>query len=205
MKIFIIGHDNTNKIDVATALVKKESDLDICPYFVTTDDLEDINENIRSICYQLDKETIDIAYKNNAILSIWMDQEDSSNYIGIMYDSYYNNDIVILDIKNFNIIPDNLFEKPTYDDENIAFQDDLSNTINNNSSKDSNVLIIWIDSKYNKYSNSDIMEVEYLWNRLEDLQYLYFCDEDPIKVAKVISKYLHANTTQKIQLLEDWS
>jgi hypothetical protein len=124
--------------------------------------------------YKMDLNTIYLAYKNNALLYV-----NTINNIskGITLDDYYNNDIGIIDINDLNMIPD----KQLLED---------------------NVLIVWIDSKFNK--NIDLYEIKYLQQRLTNYKYLYFLENENIDdIANIILEYLNCDDDKRIELLEN--
>ena len=90
IKIYIIGHSNIDVYSVSLALQRINDSLSIAPRFTT--DEEDINGNK----YFIDKETVNIAYKNNSIVSILTNDHHSE---GITYDDYYNNDILYINMR----------------------------------------------------------------------------------------------------------
>ena len=83
-KIYIIGHRNINTLEVGLAIQSKDDSITVAPRFTTNID------EVTEYKYFLDKETVNISYKNNAIITITTDDNESN---GIIYDDYYNNDI----------------------------------------------------------------------------------------------------------------
>ena len=129
-KIYIIGHRNINTLEVGLAIQSKDDSITVAPRFTTNID------EVTEYKYFLDKETVNISYKNNAIITITTDDNESN---GIIYDDYYNNDIFCMNLAEFNVMPDKLFDT---DDEN-------------------DILVVWVDSSLN-VPRSDVNEVEYL-------------------------------------------
>ena len=56
----------------------------------------------------MDVNTINLAYKNNSLLFIKTNQHVSH---GISIDDFYNNDICIMNVEEFNLIPECIFNK----------------------------------------------------------------------------------------------
>ena len=81
-KIYIIGHRNINTLEVGLAIQSKDDSITVAPRFTTNID------EVTEYKYFLDKETVNISYKNNAIITITTDDNESN---GIIYDDYYNN------------------------------------------------------------------------------------------------------------------
>ena len=172
-KIYIIGHSNIDVLSLGIALQSRDDSLTVSPRFTTNKD--DVSE----YKYFLDKETVNISYKNNAIITITTTDNESN---GIIYDDYYNNDIFCLNLAEFNIMPDKLFSG---DDE-------------------IDVLVVWVDSSEN-VPKSEIAEVEYLEERLENVNYLYFCNEDTEKIIDTIVEYLYAEPEEREKILKEFA
>ena len=83
-----------------------------------------------------------------------------------------------MDIKEYNNIPDVIFNKY-------------------------NILTIWIDSK--KHNHLDYItniELKYFNERLKNVDYMYFIDNDN-SIYNVISKYYESNEDERIQLIKE--
>ena len=128
-KIYIIGHRNINTLEVGLAIQSKDDSITVAPRFTTNID------EVTEYKYFLDKETVNISYKNNAIITITTDDNESN---GIIYDDYYNNDIFCMNLAEFNVMPDKLFETDCENDD---------------------ILVVWVDSSSN-VPRADINEVE---------------------------------------------
>lgn len=172
IKIYIIGHSNIDVYSVAIALQRINDSLSIVPRF-TTDQTNIVKSN-----YFLDKETVNIAYKNNSLVSILTNDSHSE---GITYDDYYNNDILYMSIKEFNVISDKIFNSSEFDD-----------------------IVIWVDSSTN-VNKDDIVEIPFLEERLENMHYLYFINEHTNEIANMIDTYISLSPEERIALEKEYS
>ena len=86
-----------------------------------------------------------------------------------------------MNLAEFNVIPDKLFEN---DEEN-------------------DVLVVWVDSSSN-VPRADVNEVEYLEDRLANMNYMYFCNESPDAIADAVLKYIYAEQSEKDEILKDF-
>lgn len=173
-----------NEIKILITGVKDIDKLDIAKKIVvkndslsiapvfTTDKLFD-NAN-ENYKYYLDVNDANLAYKNNALFYI-----RTENYVsvGITFDDFYNNSISFADLNDFNNIPDRFFYE-------------------------SEILVVWVDSSTIKPSKSELCEVKYLEDRLQNFKYLYFLNEDADTIANVIVEYLN-NIERRQELLEE--
>jgi hypothetical protein len=173
LKTFIVCLDKNKALDIAKNIIKTNDELSIIPRFTTNIEYKDeLNENY---IYYLDVNTVNLSYKNNALLYI-----KTNNYIsdGITIDDFYNNDICYLTIEEFNSIPDIVFKK--YD-----------------------ILVIWVDIKNHKgISNSDLIEINYFSSFVTTINYLYFLD-DEINIHNTILEYLYGDENKRKYLLEE--
>ena len=170
-KVIITGTHNVNKNQLALRLTELNDNLSIMPTFTTDVDYEGINEIFN---YKIDLNTIYLSYKNNALLYVNTINNIST---GVTLDDYYNNDICIIDVSDFNMISDKQLSE-------------------------NDILIVWIDSKYNK--KTDIQEIKYLQQRLTKYNYLYFLESENINdIADVILEYLNSPEEIKIEILEN--
>lgn len=174
-KIYIIAHRNIETLPIGILLQSQNDFMSVSPYFTTRAD------KVNEYTYYLDKETVNISYKNNSLITVSTDDNES---YGITYDDYYNNDIFCMTLSDFNIIPDKLF------------RDSLENEVN--------TLIVWVDSSTN-VNKQDIIEADYVSERLENLNYLYFCNESNETIVDVINEYLNASDFRKEELLLEYN
>ena len=172
MKIFIIGHTNIDTLKVGIALQSKNDDLSIAPSFISNEE----HENSQYL-YYMDKETINISYKNNALLYVYTNDNES---IGMTYDDYYNNSIFCMSTHSFNIIPDVIFNG------------------------DNDTLIVWVDSNNIRPTDSDVLDIPYVEERIVSLNYLYFCNEDVETISNVVNKYVNGDEEIRNELLYDY-
>lgn len=173
LKVFIVCLDRNIGLSVAKDIIYKNDNYSIAPTF-TTNKLYDNEINDEYVTY-LNVNIANLSYKNNALLYI-----KTENYIstGITIDDFYNNDICIMDIYEYNLIPEHLFEKY-------------------------NILTIWIDTKDHKsLSSSNLIEIEYFNNFIEKTQYLYFLDYE-CNIADTIVDYLDGDEETKKQIFLD--
>ena len=172
-KIFIVCINKNTSLEIAKNIVENNDDLSIIPLFST--DVSYKNEINENYINYLNVNTVNLSYKNNALLYIL-----TNNYIsyGITLDDFYNNDIAYMDIKEYNNIPDVIFNKY-------------------------NILTIWVDSK--KHNHLDYItniELKYFNERLKNVDYMYFIDNDN-SIYNVISKYYESNEDERIQLIKE--
>ena len=106
LKTFIVCLYEDKALNVAKDIIKTNDELSIIPRFTTnTEYKNEVNENY---VYYLDVNTVNLSYKNNALLYIKTDKYISS---GITIDDFYNNDICYLTVEEFNSIPEVIFRK----------------------------------------------------------------------------------------------
>lgn len=175
MKIFIVGHKQLNKLDTANKIISLNDYLNICKTFTTEQNSGMIGEYL----FHLDEEDIILAFRNNSLLYIDYNDECIS---GMTIDDFDVSDIIPIDVKHFNSIPDYLLT-------------------------DKELLIIWIDSK-NKEISSDkkyIIEAKYLQERIDNLNMpvMYFIDEDNIDVAEIVIEYMNSDNERRLELVEE--
>lgn len=163
-KIFIIYHNDDLINDLVDNLYQQSNEINISNKFTTN--INDVKNGLPYSYYYLNTLEVNKTIKNNYILYVLTD-----NYIstGITIDNFYNNDVFILNYKEYNAISDNVFTK-------------------------NNILTIWIDSKHNKYKDifNDILFVE---KRLENVNYEYFIYENTKneEIIDTILNYLDIN------------
>ena len=172
-KVFIVCLDKSIALDIAKKIVIKDDNYAIAPMFTTDKEFSnEVNENYETY---LDVHTVNLSYKNNSLLFIKTAKYISS---GITIDDFYNNDICIMDINEYNLIPENIFKK--YD-----------------------IITVWIDSKKHKnLSNSDLIEINYFYNYVNNIDYLYFLEDEPA-IEDVIISYLKADDETRKIILEE--
>jgi hypothetical protein len=170
LKIFIVCSDRITGLNIAKRIIMKDDSYSIAPTFTTNKEYDnEINEEY--ITY-MDVNTVNLSYKNNSLLYI-----KTNNYIssGITIDDFYNNDICIMNIYEYNLIPEVIFSK--YD-----------------------ILTIWIDSKnHGNLSESDLIEINYFNKFLEKITYLYFLNNES-NIDDTILKYLNGTDEEKNEI-----
>lgn len=171
-KIYIVGHRNIDTLSIGKELQSRNDSLTIAPFFNTNDVEEHEYEMF------IDKETVNISYKNNSVLTMITDVDNSR---GIMYDDFYNNDIICINLYEFNIISDKILCSPEFHN-----------------------IIVWVDSRTNVHRD-DIKECEFFNERLLDQDYLYFIDNEPVHIVDVIISFLNGTDDVRKELLEEYS
>ena len=173
LKTFIVCLDKEKALNVAKDIVKSNDELSIAPQFTTNVEYKDeANENYVSY---LDVNTVNLSYKNNALLYIKTDKYIST---GITIDDFYNNDICYLSVEEFNSIPEIIFKK--YD-----------------------ILVVWVDTKNHKtISNSDLIEINYFNTFITTINYLYFLETE-IDIHNIIIEYIFGDEEHRKYLLEE--
>jgi hypothetical protein len=172
-KIFIVCLDKSKALDIAKKIIYKDDNYTIAPMFTTdTEYNNEVNENYE---IYLDVHTVNLAYKNNSLLFIKTLKYISS---GITIDDFYNNDICIMDINEYNLIAENIFKK--YD-----------------------IITIWIDTKNHKnLTDSDLIEINYFYNFILTINYLYFLDNE-LNIEDIIFNYLKGDEEERKCILEE--
>ena len=170
-KILIVTLRDENKFDLAKRLSELDDSLTISPIFSSDISLKDsYKENI----YYMSNDDVNLAFKNNALLYVMTD-----NYIstGITVDDFYNNDIIVATIEEFNNIPDKFFEKYS-------------------------ITTIWLDSRnHDKLKYDHTAEAKYLMERISTLRYMYFLDESIYEVAYIIYNYIKSPIDKKQSII----
>lgn len=186
-KFIIISNSFDESFELYTELKdyiinKKQQILKLCPTFTTNMSLDNSSLNELSIIdiendkprsYYLEYETINLSIKNNALLYVLSDKNEILT--GITYDDFYENDVMILTYKEFNLLPNKLFKK-------------------------NNILIIWKDSyDHDKLDYSESIEVNCFMSRIINeskyYKYLYFLGKQNDFISKIIVKYIDDKTT----------
>lgn len=172
LKIFIVCLNKQTALDIAKKIVYDDDYLSISPMFTTNNEYNEPNENYE---VYMDVNTINLSYKNNSLLFIKTNKYISS---GITIDDFYNNDISIMSIEEYNLIPENIFNKY-------------------------NILTIWIDTKdHKKLSNTDLIEIKYFNSFLEKTKYLYFLDTES-NIDKIILDYIKGDEEVRQKIFEE--
>jgi len=168
-KILIVGsHYNIDKAKYASNIVAINDNMTISQYITNNKELVEQNGNYKFIS----TDDIEISLKNNSFMFL-LTKDNALK--GITLDMLYNNDIFILNIDEFNNIP-----------ENILGHNDI--------------LVIWLDTKYHNHDESlhkDILETKFLLERLEYVNYMYFLDEPTEVVTKAVLNYCEAKTQEE--------
>lgn len=173
LKVFIVCLDKETALTIAKNMIAINDELSIVPTF-TTDTLYKNKLNDKYI-YYLDVNVANLSYKNNALLYIKTKDYISS---GITIDDFYNNDICILTIEEFNIISDIVFKKH-------------------------NVLTVWVDSKSSKaLTSTDMIEINYFNTFISNNEYLYFLDSEN-DIHNVILNYIYGDEETKKLILKE--
>ena len=163
-KIFIIYHDETILEELVNKLFEISNDINICDKFTTNSD--DVKNGRPYSYYYLNTLEVNKSIKNNYVLYVL-----TNNYIstGITIDKFYNSNIIILNYKEYNAIPDLIFNKHNDD-----------------------ILTIWIDSKDNKYKGI-FNDIHFVESRLENVNNEYFLKNEIDEIIITILNYLNIN------------
>lgn len=176
VKIIITGAKPIDKLHIAKQLIEVNDNLSIAPTFTSDRRYENVVSD--NYIYYMDLEKVNLAFKNNVILYINTDVNISH---GITLDNFYNNDIFVMDLEDFN----NISER------NITGQD---------------LLIVWVDTKHYEEKNErlkDITEAKYLEERIQTIPYLYFLDNTVEEIVNVINDYLEGDEEQKLVICQE--
>lgn len=172
LKYFIVSLNKEKSLDVAKQIIAKDDSLSISPIFFTDKEKIISNENYESY---MDVNTINLAYKNNSLLFIKTNQHVSH---GISIDDFYNNDICIMNVEEFNLIPECIFNK-------------------------NDILVIWIDTKnHSNLTHNDMIEFKYFNSFLENNSYLYFLDNEP-NISDIVLEYFYGDDQIRKKLLDE--
>ncbi len=172
LKIFIVCLNKQIALDVAKKIVMLNDDLSISPMFTTDSSKNTPNDNYE---IYLDVNTVNLSYKNNSLLYIMTNKYIST---GITIDDFYNNDLCIMNINEYNLISEHLFNK--YD-----------------------ILTVWIDTKkHGSLTNTDLTEIKYFNSFLEKTKYLYFL-EDESNISDTILDYIKGDEDKRQYLLKE--
>lgn len=171
VKVIIIGGENIDKYAVAKKLQSLNDDLTIAPTFSSDITLQGkITENF--IYYMSDKE-VETSYKNNALM--WVNSTDTIS-IGVTKPDMYSSDIFVMTYTDFN---------------------NISNPILNEFI-DEDGIICFLDSKVN--TKKDKTDSSMACERIFELPYLYFLDEDVEYIVKMILEYACGDDIEKEQI-----
>lgn len=174
LKIFIVGSDRVNKMQLAEHMCTLNDNLTIARRFTT------IEAEVNLQNYLLCNEDVFIGYKNNAFLIVNPLKEE--NFSGIAIDEMYNSDLIVLDIKEFNEISNSILRK-----NNI-----LVVWLDSKRTKNMRTLDI------------ELAETNHFIDRLNFVKYMYFLDEDPDYIIDVINNYMNGTPKEQKQLLEEF-
>ena len=82
-------------------------------------------------------------------------------------------------------------------------KNNLRELIKSRNSKHKNI-IVWLDTKNHKQlSQSELIEIRYLQERLDTLSYLYFLDDNIDNICSVILEYLESSNERREQIIND--
>lgn len=172
-KIIIIG--TKYHTEISERLSFYDDSLNVCHWFSTSKEHQEYKYPNKEYVYYMDANTMNLSYKNNSLLCV-----NTQNYYstGITYDDFYNSSIIHLTIKDFNNLPNKLF--------------DLHE----------NFLFIWIDNS--KPDNKiEQYEYNYFTERLLQHTYMYFLNESTQDICQEILKYLKCESEEeKREILE---
>ena len=134
----------------------------------------DVDEKIdNKYTYYMDIMNANMSYKNNVLLYIHTINNISK---GITIDDFYNNNISLVDIIDFDDIPDRYFTE-------------------------FNVLVVWVDKSNAKIDKNELDYVIFLEKRLKDIKHLYLLNESVDNIANIILEYIY-NEDKRQELIE---
>lgn len=176
LKFLIIGENSIDKIPLIDLLLKNENLFKVAKIFVTNQN--NIKDNFH---YVISNDELNRCYKNNAILFVKTILNES---YGITLDSFYENNIIFMNLEDFNNISNKIF---------------LSNN---------ELIIVWLDTKNHDplQIKKEIRESQYVIDKInsDNIKYLYFLDKDNIEIMDVICNYL-LHEEKRQELLENYS
>ena len=179
-KIFITGPHNSDKMNLARKLIEYNDSLSIGERF--TNDMDYKDKENEDYIYFLSTQSIDLTYKNNFMLFV-----NTNNFIstGITMDNYYNSDVFVMEMDEFNNISNNVFKLESTD-----------------------IIVVWLDANYSKnndFSGNDIVEASFLEERLinDNIKYLYFYGEDIDTISAIILRYLNSDPEERDKILNE--
>jgi len=176
LKFLIVGENSINKIPLID-LLSKNNYFKIAKIFVTSE--EDLKDKYH---YLISNDELNICYKNNAILFI---KTIVNNSYGVTLDSFYDNNIIFMNIEDFNNISNKIF---------------LSNN---------ELIIIWLDTKNHDISRikKEVKELTYFLEKIEtdNLKYMYFLDKDYNEIVNIIIDYINGDINKRKELLENYA
>lgn len=166
-KIIITSAKSINKLELAKNIKENLNE----SYTIANTFTSEKNTQNENDIY-LDINTINLSYKNNALLCV---TSDNNILNGITYDDFENNDITYVSLEQFNMISDYIFNK--YD-----------------------ILILWIDVKKD-YSKELLTESKFLLERLNTLKYMYFTEKDIDIIPLIVKKYINTDDLKEKNLI----
>lgn len=166
-KIIITSAKSINKLELAKNIKENLNE----SYTIANTFTSEKNTQNENDIY-LDINTINLSYKNNALLCV---TSDNNILNGITYDDFENNDIIYVSLEQFNMISDYIFNK--YD-----------------------ILILWIDVKKD-YSKELLTESKFLLERLNTLKYMYFTEKDIDIIPLIVKKYINTDDLKEKNLI----
>lgn len=180
LKFLIITNQDINIQDIINSIIESDDNYIIGKRFINDVSYKD-TENIDRL-YYLDNSKISQALKNNSIFYILC---ENNKTVGMTIDDFYNADICQMNLKEFNSISTNLL---------LKYKDDI--------------VIVWLDT--NKHTDQqqltqDIREVNYLCEKIDKFNYLYFLNETPQDIAKTIIEFDIASNEDRQKTLEEYS
>ena len=159
-KVFIIYHNQNIINEIINELYETSSDINISNKF-TTEKNDAVNSFPYSY-YYINQLEVNKALKNNSVLYIITNDYVST---GITIDDFYNNDVFCMNYKEYNAIPDIIFNKY-------------------------NILTVWVDSKQSSYDQSILSEIPFVEKRLERVNYNYYFNDKNSDIIKDIINFI---------------
>ena len=162
-KVFIIYHNEDILNDVINTLYEMTSDLNVSNKFTTEKD--NVVSRFPYSYYYINQLEINKALKNNSLLYVITNDYTST---GITIDDFYNYDIFCMHYKEYNAIPDSIFNKY-------------------------NILTVWLDSKQSSYDSLLLSEIPFIEKRLETVNYKYYFNDKSSDIVDDIITFVQEN------------
>lgn len=164
MKILLVGANEDAKQQIIDSLMSYDDDMQFGRKFTNHQDYKGLCDEY---IYYLDTQTINLSYKNNALIYV-ITNEDIS--VGLTSDEFINNNLFSLSMEEFNSIPEYIL-------------------IN-----EKDILVVWVDMSNTSILNinKEMKETTYFENTVESLKLpmLYFYNENPIHISNEIHMYV---------------
>lgn len=175
MKFFIIGLHSSGKQQIANDL--SSLGVKVGKIFRSIESVPDTTYTLSSVKYE--HEDIDNIFENHSYIFFNQNKVNvESFYEGLSFYEYDNNDVFVLSPNQFNLIP-------KFDDDVIFIWLD-----NNNKQRRERFLIEKRKYNFNTQENIEKQDIQDFINRISEYNYLYFVNEDPLRISAIISSMI---------------